>query len=179
MKPTLLVASLLALAAPVLQAASDFYLKIDGIKGESSDDVHRGEIEVASWSWGETNTGTTTAGGAGSGKVSMQDFHFVVSHDKSSPLLMLACAQGNHIPSAVLTVRRTTATGAQEEYLTITLEDVLVTSYASSSARPTPGMPGGPEQALSLNFTKISFSAKAADGSVSKFGWDVKAGSKI
>lgn len=36
-------------------AQVDFFLKIDGIKGESTDKAHKGEIEIESFSWGETN----------------------------------------------------------------------------------------------------------------------------
>lgn len=44
-------------------AASDYFLKIEGIEGESAVD-----IEVLSWSWGATNPGSATAP-AGSGQV--------------------------------------------------------------------------------------------------------------
>ena len=52
------------------------------------------EIELESWSWGETNSGTSQAGGgSGTGKVTMQDFHFVMKVNKASPKLILGCAQ--------------------------------------------------------------------------------------
>ena len=179
MKPSLIVATFLALSPPLLNAASDYFLKIDGIKGESQDASHRDEIEINSWSWGASNP--VFAGGGGTGKVSMQDFHFVCNHDKSSPLLMLACAQGatgTHIPKVVLTVRRTTPTGAPEEYLTITLEEVLVSSFSSSAPPPSGGAQTPPTQSISLNFTKITFQ-HTSNGTVTKAGWDVKANVKI
>jgi type VI secretion system secreted protein Hcp len=46
--------------------AVDFFLKIDGIDGESKDSKHKGEIDIESFSWGATQTGTSHAGG-GSG----------------------------------------------------------------------------------------------------------------
>jgi type VI secretion system secreted protein Hcp len=177
MKPSLIVAAFLALSPPLLNAASDYFLKIDGIKGESSDTNHRDEIEISSWSWGASNP-VLASGGGGTGKVSMQDFHFVCSHDKSSPLLMLSCAQGTHIPKVVLTVRRTTPAGAPEEYLTITLEEVLVSSFSSSAPPPSGGAQAPPTQSISLNFTKITFE-HTSNGSVTKAGWDVKANVKI
>jgi type VI secretion system secreted protein Hcp len=107
MKPTLFVASLLACCSPLVHAAgSDYLLKLDGIPGESRDERLAGTIEVISFSWGVSNPSSTTAGGGGAGKATFQDFHFVCSHDKSSPLLMLACAQGQHIPTATLYVRK-------------------------------------------------------------------------
>ena len=38
-------------------AAVDYFIKFDGIKGESADVKHKDEIDVESWSWGETNAG--------------------------------------------------------------------------------------------------------------------------
>ena len=51
--------------------AVDYFLKLDGVTGESTDQQHTGEIELASWSWGATNPpniGSQT-GGAGTGRV--------------------------------------------------------------------------------------------------------------
>ena len=36
-------------------AAVDYFIKFDGIKGESTDAKHKDEIDVESWSWGETH----------------------------------------------------------------------------------------------------------------------------
>ena len=33
-------------------ASTDFFLKIDGIPGESADGKHKEEIDLESWSWG-------------------------------------------------------------------------------------------------------------------------------
>ena len=110
--------------------ASDYLLEIDGIKGESNDSKHPGTIEVDSFSWGETNAGSHgSGGGGGAGKVNFQDLHFTTSVNKSSPLLALACATGQHIKKAVLFVRK--QGGDQQEFYTITMEDLLVSSYQS------------------------------------------------
>ena len=37
-------------------AAIDYFLKLDGISGESKDSKHKGEIEVLSFSFGETQS---------------------------------------------------------------------------------------------------------------------------
>lgn len=59
--------------------ADDYYLKIDGVQGESTDQQHPGEIQLESWSFGESNPVSPAPGGAGigAGKVHMQDFRFV------------------------------------------------------------------------------------------------------
>ena len=55
-------------------AQVDYFLKLKGIDGESTDHKHKGSIDIESWSWGETNSGTGHAGGGhGGGKVSIQD----------------------------------------------------------------------------------------------------------
>jgi hypothetical protein len=45
--------------------AVDYFLKIDGIDGESADSKHKDEIDVDSWSWGASQTGVGAGGGGG------------------------------------------------------------------------------------------------------------------
>ena len=79
--------SALALATTLsCHAASDYFLKIDGIDGESTDDRHKGEIDIQSFSWGVSNSGSMSSGsGGGAGKASFQDIHFTRQLDKASP----------------------------------------------------------------------------------------------
>ena len=87
--------------------ASDIFAKIGDIKGESPDDKHKGEIELLSWSWGVTQSGTMAhGGGGGEGKANFNDFNFTHHIDKASPVLMKACATGEHIKEATITVRK-------------------------------------------------------------------------
>src|SRR5579884_2014717 len=86
--------------------AVDFYLKLDGIDGESRSAKFEGAIDIESFSWGLSNSGRaigSAATGAGAGKVSFQDIHLTSKVSKASPKLMLACASGKHIPNATLT----------------------------------------------------------------------------
>ena len=160
-------------------AAVDYFLKIDGIKGESPDSKHKDEIQLESWSWGESNSGSHAAGGGGgAGKVVMQDFHFTMGNNAASPELMLACAEGRHIKSASLTCRK--AGKDQQEYLKIKLSDLLVSSYQT-------GGHGGsvmPTDQISLNFAKIEYeyAPQKADGTLGspvKAGWDLKLNKKV
>ena len=50
------------LARRTPMAAVDYFLKIDGIDGESQDSKHKDEIELESWSWGEQNVGIARDG---------------------------------------------------------------------------------------------------------------------
>ena len=155
--------------------AVDMFIKIEGIKGESKDSKHKGEIDVLSYSWGATQSGTMAyGGGGGAGKVSFQDISFTHRVDKSSPILVLHCANGKHIKEATLTNRK--AGKDQQEYLVFKMSDILVTAVQLGGAE------GGdvPTSNVSLNFAKVEMEYKAqkADGSLDagiKFKWDIKA----
>ena len=161
-------------------ASADYFLKIDGVAGESTDDKHRDEIEIESWSWGATQVGTAgTGGGGGAGRVSIQDFNFVTRTNKASPILFLSCASGKHISKAVLTARKSGA--SQADFLTLTMSDLLVSSYQTAGSETADTVP---MDQVSLNFSKIEFEYKAqkADGSLDapiRAGWDLKSNTKV
>jgi type VI secretion system secreted protein Hcp len=160
-------------------AAVDYFLKLDGIEGESHDSKHKNEIDVQSWSWGESQTGTHAGGGGGgAGKVSMQDFHFVMQNNKASPKLMLACASGEHIKKGVLTCRK--AGKDQQEFLKVSMTDVLVSSFQTGGSGSSDIVP---TDQISLNFAKIEFEYKEqkADGTLGgavTAGWNLKENKK-
>jgi len=134
-------------------AAVDYFLKIDTIDGESQDDKHKNEIDLETWSWGETQSGSHAyGGGGGAGKVSMQDFNFSMHVNKASPKLLLACATGQHIASALLTCRK--AGKQQQEYIKIKFTDLLISSFQTGGS-------GGenlvPIDQITFNFSKIEY----------------------
>lgn len=141
-------------------AQVDYFLKIDGVDGESKDDRHTGEMELASFNWGETNSGN---GGAGVGKTVPQDFQFAKRVDKASPKLFIACATGEHFKKAVLVARR--AGSEQLDFLKLTLEDLSVTSYQLGGAADSDTVP---MDQVALRFAKleVSYKAQKADGSL-------------
>jgi type VI secretion system secreted protein Hcp len=135
-------------------AKVDYFLKLDGIAGESTDAQHKGEIDVLSFSWGETQEGGGGggAGGGGAGKVVMQDFHFTTRFNSASAALFLACASGKHIKQGVLIGRRLGKAGGKESFYKVTMTDVLVSSYQTDGS-------GGevPTDQFSLSFAKIEY----------------------
>src|SRR5512132_3656255 len=154
-------------------AAFDYFLKIDGITGESTDSKHKGEIEVLSWSWGETHPAPAGGGGGGAGKVEMNDFHVSADFTRSSPQLLLACASGKHFKNAVLTGRRGGAKG-QGDFLTFSLTDVLFSAFQTGGTTAE-----APLDSVSLNFAKLEVtykeqSAKGGLGAATRVGWDRK-----
>jgi type VI secretion system secreted protein Hcp len=157
-------------------AAVDYFLKIDGIQGESEDAKHKDEIQVLSYSFGESQGGTMAfGGGGGAGKVQMQDFHFMMNVNKASPKLFLVCATGEHIKNAVFTARK--AGKNQQDYLTIFFTDLMVTNYQSNGDANSSNLP---VDSISLNFRaiKIVYKTQKADGSLgagAQVGYDLKA----
>ena len=157
--------------------AADYFLQITGIAGESTDAKHKNWIDVEAWSWGETNPAPlTTGGGAGAGKVQMQDFHFTTRVSKASPALFLACATGQHMKEAKLAAVK--AGAMQQEFLTWTFSDVLVSGYQTGGAE---GDLVTDQVSLSFSKIKVEYKAQKADGSLDTpivAGWDKKANKK-
>jgi type VI secretion system secreted protein Hcp len=139
----------------------DAFLKIDGIEGESDDRTHKGEIELLSYSWGETQVGDPGGGGGGGVRASLEDFHFTMPMSKASPQLMLACATGRHSQTATLTCRKAGGDKALE-FLKIKLSDVLVSEYDTDG--DAMGDADLPTDQCSLRFVKIDFLYTAPDG---------------
>ena len=155
--------------------AVDYFLKIDGVQGESADAKHKGEIELESFSWGETNTvsGPGGGGGGGSGKVQVQDLIVTMHVSKASPKLMLACATGKHHKEAVLTVRK--AGKSQQEFLIFKFKDVIVTSYLTSGSAQSDVVLD--QASMGFSTIQMDYRPQKADGSLDtpvKSGWDVK-----
>jgi len=154
--------------------AVSIFARIGTIPGESQDAKHKDEIEVLSWSWGVSQSGTIVhGGGGGEGKASFQDFNFTHYVDKASPVLMTACATGEHIKDATITVRK--AGEDEQEYLVIAMTDVLVASVSTSGSEGDTTM-----EAVALAFAKVDleYTPQNSDGSLDAgvhFTYDIKA----
>ena len=155
MKRLLLVslsALVLGLAiASSANAAADYFLKLEGIDGESASAGHEGSLSVESFSFGASQSSSWTKGGGasvgramaptadpptGSGALSV-----VKQYDKASPMLFKACATGQHIKSATLTRCQDGACKTYE------FQDVLVSSVSVSNDGK-----GGVTEQLSLRY---------------------------
>jgi len=154
---------------------ADYFLKIDGIAGESLDARHPDEIEVLAFSWGESHPGAPSPGAAISvGKVTIESFDFTTQISVASPKLMLMGANGKAVNNAVFVARR--AGASQNEYLKVTMRDVTVAAYHVG------GDDGDvPIEEVSLRFSKITVDYRpqkptGALGTAVHMAWDVKAG---
>ena len=161
-------------------AQVDYFLKITNVKGESTDEKHKGEIELESFSLGGTNAASfSSGGGGGAGKVALQDFHFTKKVDAASVKLFVAMSTGEHLPSAILTCRK--AGKDQQEFLVITLTDTMVSSYQTGGSA---GSSIIPSEQISLGYAKIEIKYKEQkpDGTLGGEvvgGWDLKTNKKV
>jgi type VI secretion system secreted protein Hcp len=159
--------------------AVDMFIKIANLEGESKDKTHAKEIDVLAWSWGASNSGNAhMGGGQGAGKVNVQDLSFTKYIDKATPDLMLFCCNGKHIPEAKLTIRKAGETPL--EYLTITMNDLIVTSVSTGGS----GSEDRLTENVTLNFAKVKVNyveqtEKGAAGAKPQMGWDVAANVKM
>ncbi|WP_028046276.1 type VI secretion system tube protein Hcp [Cellulomonas sp. URHE0023] len=155
--------------------ALSIFARIGTISGESQDAEHKDAIDVLSWSWGVSQSGSVgRGGGGGAGKATVHDLVFTHQIDKASPLLMKACATGQHVKDATISVRK--AGEDQHDYLVITMTDVLVTSVSMSASVDSDAT----SESVTLAFGKVDLEYKAQrpDGSLDvgvHFTYDVKA----
>ena len=130
----------LLLAGLPLFAASDIFLKIDTIPGESTAPGHQGWIEVESFSWGTAANAVREAAAQPAAACSSHTLNFTKRMDKASPQLAQAALVGLLLPAVTLEVR-----GERHMLQNVTLKSVQNVNGNT-----------GPAQAISMNFTKCA-----------------------
>ena len=143
--------------------SSQFWVKVDTIKGSSTDARHPQTLDVLTWSFGTDSAANPIgSGGGGASKSKPRDFVFVKRMDRSSPLLHQACAKGSHLKRVDLYAARSQASF---DYLHVVFEDVFVTSYAAAPSE-TDAYPLD----VHLAFAKItqSFTSQNVEGGPSE-----------
>jgi len=148
--------------------AIDYHLKVEGIEGESQHAKHSSEIDILSWQWGAANPVRIVGAGMSAGKVSMSDLTITKRVDKSSPKLLGFNVTGKHAKYAVLTASKSTGGKTPDDFLTIKLEEVYVSSYQIGGSH---GEDTGIEN-LSLAYGKIAYDYKEqkSDGTLTSAG---------
>jgi type VI secretion system Hcp family effector len=155
--------------------ATAYYLKIDGVKGESTDANHKDEIELASFSHGVSQPASavaSTSGGLTSGRCNHADLSVAKSVDVASPTLNQLCCTGKHLSKVELVCER--ADGDKRvPYLKITLSDVIVSSVQISGGGEVP------MESVTFNYGKIEWEYTkqnikgGAAGGKSTGSWDL------
>lgn len=172
-------------------ALVDYFLQIDGVEGESTDQDYPGLIQLQSWQWAEENSGRWGFGsGGGAGKVEMKDFEFRMVSNKASPKLFLMCATGEHIANAKLICRKSGK--GQQPFLTISFASGLVSSFRTLGNMPFSLLATAstevdnvvPTDEIKINFAQIQFEYReqrndGTMGAVIKAGYDLKLNAAI
>ncbi len=155
--------------------ASDIFLKIKGIDGESKDKTHEKEIEIQSFSWGVSNPSSVGHGtGMGTGRCTISSLNFMKEMDMASCKLFFKCAGGDHIDEATLTVRKSGGT-TPLEYYKLSLKQVFVDSMHWTGASGG----GQVNESFSLSFNEVgidycSQNEKGAKGDPDSASWNIK-----
>lgn len=156
----------------------DVYLQIDGIKGESQDDKHKGWIECMGVHWNivqPRSATSSTAGGHTAERVNMSEVSFIKLADLSSPILAQYCAMGKTIPKAVFEFMRADGNGTPICYFRMELKNVLV-------CQVSPSIAGGGghilQEGIGLKFSEVRYKYTqqqigGGSGGNTAGGWDL------
>jgi len=143
-------------------AATDMFIKIGDIKGESTDAKHPGEIAVLAWSWGVNGA---IAGESrkkdGSQSACGEPLTIDKLVDLATPPLVTGASHNTVFPSAKLTVRK--AGERPIESVALNLTGVTVKALANGG----PDADGSMKERLTLAYTSATFTytPQKADGS--------------
>jgi type VI secretion system secreted protein Hcp len=144
--------------------AVDYFLKLDGIQGESVDAKHKNEIQILSWSWGASNVSSVAGtGGSGAGKADLSDLSVMAFFDKSTPKFFKSVCKGDHIASGTLTA---TKGGADKPYLKVDFKELFVTSLQLSASSEIPSV----SISFSYNEIKVDYSQQDDKGNLTSTG---------
>jgi type VI secretion system secreted protein Hcp len=160
------------------------FIKVDGVKGESTATQGKDQFEVLSFSHGVAMplTSGASANARAHGRCVHQDFTFTKYLDIASPTLNLKCSGGDNIKSIELTVfQADKADGDMIQYYKIVFSDCILTNISVSG-----GSGGRPVETLSFNYRKIAWSyaqqgqpAPAGKKGTAEGGWNLEENKKL
>jgi type VI secretion system secreted protein Hcp len=111
-----------------------YFLKIEGIEGESSDSGHDSWCEISSFS---QSIIMRPSGGSSSGRTraedssSIQTFTISKRVDKATPRILEACVNGELLSEVEIDFCSVGMSGYLKSYMTYTLKDVLIEGYST------------------------------------------------
>ncbi|MBT8218787.1 MAG: type VI secretion system tube protein Hcp [Bacteroidia bacterium] len=158
-------------ARTVSAAGVDYFLKIEGIDGEATDQKHKDWIVIESMSHAmETAPSSQTGAARRRAEVKISDISVTKELDKASPKIMEAICTGKVIPSMQIHARKN-----GQVYMAYELKNVMVTSYQTSAEGEAP------REHIQFNYEKIKmnytqFNNRGVQQGKTEFSWDVKAG---
>jgi type VI secretion system secreted protein Hcp len=148
--------------------ASDYYLKIDGVTGESQAVGMTDYIELDSFSFGASNPADVGGKGLSAGKASLSDFSFTCALDSASYQILRNLYTGKHVDTVTFVGRKTGGDAKPYTYLQSIMTNCFITSHSTGG-----GSSGVPSQSVSLAYEQIEFeyyTQDTASGSVTMAG---------
>ena len=136
--------------------ATNFFMKIKEIPGESTDGAHTGEFELLSFNHGVSQPVSPTRSSSGAASMERcfhQDFSISKYIDIGTPDLNLYCCQGKPLKEIVITCYRADDAGNKPiEYMKYTMNDSIISSISISGG-------GGdlPVESITFNYAKIQW----------------------
>lgn len=134
---TLIRIAVIASASLWLQAHAaslDYFLKIDGVDGESVDDAHKNWIDIDSFSWGVSR--------AGAGPAAFMPYGWTQAVDMSTPYVFIAVASGEHFKNVKMDTERASGGGRGEVFFKMSFDDVMFTSLQMNGNSDSIGVAG-------------------------------------
>lgn len=145
--------------------AVDYFLKLDGVQGESTAEGHKDEIQLLSFSWGASNVSSVAGtGGSGAGKVDLSDLNVMIYFDKSTPKFFKSVCTGQHIKTGTLTATKSGA--GNKPYLKVDLKELFVTSLQVSASSEIPSV----SVSFTYNEIKMDYSVQDEQGNLKSTG---------
>jgi type VI secretion system secreted protein Hcp len=145
--------------------AVDYFLKLDGIQGESVDSNHKDEIQIMSWSWGASQVSSVAGtGGSGAGKADLSDFSIMTYFDKATPKFFKSIGAGTHIKTGTMSAVKSGADG--KPYLKVDFKEMFVSNLQISGSSEVPTV----SISFSYNEIKIDYSVQDEQGNLKSTG---------
>ncbi len=135
--------------------ATDIFIKIDGIDGESADKNHGKWIDVITFAHGAEQSVSGNRNADVSGRGHFIPFSFIHSVDKATPKIQQFCMSGQKIAKVEFVVCRAVA-GAQVPVYEITMENVKICK-ANVVASDADGKQNGQDAATAFAGTESNY----------------------
>jgi type VI secretion system secreted protein Hcp len=132
--------------------ASDYYLLIDGVTGESQAEGMTNYIELDSFSFGASNPADVGGKGLSGGKASLSDFTFSCGMDSASYQILKCLYTGTHIAKCTFVGRKTGGDAKPYTYLQVLMTNCFVTNHGTGG-----GGTGIPSQSVTIAYEQIQY----------------------
>jgi type VI secretion system secreted protein Hcp len=180
-RPVLMAASVaLALCAGQAQAGFDYFLKLDDIKGSSTDDKHPNWNEIDTFNWG-LGIETTSAGATSDITIRrpvFRDFEWTQALDASVAKLFERASLGGALDTVTLHAT-TDIEGRRATFFEMVFTDAFVTTFdLTGSSGSAPALSAALEyRTVTLKYITLKQSGAAGEEFVSSYDLSTRTGS--